>query len=655
MFKLLDDDIRPFKDRIDSPDDPFIKISGSTARLVRNSGSRFTIGIYGEWGTGKTTLMKLIEDELKSFIREDKITLSWGDLLKSDSGELTKYKNLNNQFKLSWINDSKLLYTESDETIVLINENVYNEKSLKKSRRKRLFSALPFLFNADRTKMSDETHQISLKYNGEKNEAVLRVGDYYNILSTKKEPDGKITLHLKEGEILTVWFDAWRYEREEYFALIALMKTIAYAMADLPYYQNVKKILLRGIGIIGKDVLRHFTTQYAMTNEGWDDLDQKLLPQMDLLSKVDKDTIYFDGLQKIKEEMRKITNIHKIVVFIDDLDRCNSTKALEVFESTKAFLDIEGFIFVIGLSIDTLYKLFRKEYEGVGIKGEEYIRKIIQVYINIPTWDRKRIDALVDNISNMLGESDHELFQDRDLIAKAANNNPREVKRVINRYTISNYLDEIDATIFLIIQAFENRWYENLYKKLEDKDYLDLLLHIYDTDPTRRDALIKEKRNAIATKGLFVTDDEKALVGLGDEFWKFFDDPKYHDTILNIIKNWGQYKEKYTKSAEPTQDIKSVSREGISRWLRFGQDDIELSDKKILTNNIMRELCQSHDQIHEKKYILIEDMLSIQAFDRRYIERFLESFEKQTHFIERPSAGRIRLTDTGEKYCSMFV
>lgn len=306
MFKLLDDDIRPFKDRIDSPDDPFIKISGSTARLVRNSGSRFTIGIYGEWGTGKTTLMKLIEDELKSFIREDKITLSWGDLLKSDSGELTKYKNLNNQFKLSWINDSKLLYTESDETIVLINENVYYEKSLKKSRRKRLFSALSFLFNADRTKMSDEIHQISLKYNGEKNEAVLRVGDYYNILSTKKEPDGKITLHLKEGEILTVWFDAWRYEREEHFVLIALMKTIAYAMADLPYYQNVKKILLRGIGIIGKDVLRHFTTQYAMTNEGWDDLDQKLLPQMDLLSKVDKDTIYFDGLQKIKEEMERL-------------------------------------------------------------------------------------------------------------------------------------------------------------------------------------------------------------------------------------------------------------------------------------------------------------------------------------------------------------
>ena len=33
-----------------------------------------------------------------------------------------------------------------------------------------------------------------------------------------------------EGRILTVWFNAWRYEREENFATIALMKTIGYEM-----------------------------------------------------------------------------------------------------------------------------------------------------------------------------------------------------------------------------------------------------------------------------------------------------------------------------------------------------------------------------------------------------------------------------------------
>ena len=32
--------------------------------------------------------------------------------------------------------------------------------------------------------------------------------------------------------ILTIWFNAWRYEREEQFALVSLMKTIAYKMDE---------------------------------------------------------------------------------------------------------------------------------------------------------------------------------------------------------------------------------------------------------------------------------------------------------------------------------------------------------------------------------------------------------------------------------------
>ena len=92
--------------------------------------------------------------------------------------------------------------------------------------------------------------------------------------------------------ILPVWFNAWRYEREDQFALIALMKTLAYAMGGLPTYREVKKVLIRGLGISGKDVLRSFALKYLMTEEGVEDFEKNLLPKMDLLSKVDKDTIY---------------------------------------------------------------------------------------------------------------------------------------------------------------------------------------------------------------------------------------------------------------------------------------------------------------------------------------------------------------------------
>jgi predicted KAP-like P-loop ATPase len=48
--------------------------------------------------------------------------------------------------------------------------------------------------------------------------------------------------------------------------------------------------------------------------------------------------------------------IKKIIIFIDDLDRCSPKETVQVLESTKAFLDIRGFVFVIGLSLETTDK-----------------------------------------------------------------------------------------------------------------------------------------------------------------------------------------------------------------------------------------------------------------------------------------------------------
>ena len=139
-----------------------------------------------------------------------------------------------------------------------------------------------------------------------------------------EDEGGKLNVYFKENNnILTVWFNAWRYEREKQFALVALMKTIGYAMGELEVFKEIKPILLRGIGIVGKDILRNLAIRYAMTQKGEEELEKKLLPKMDLLSKVDKDTIYFDGIDKIEKEMRKVTETNRIVVFVDDLDRCS--------------------------------------------------------------------------------------------------------------------------------------------------------------------------------------------------------------------------------------------------------------------------------------------------------------------------------------------
>jgi uridine kinase len=49
--------------------------------MITQSHPKFSIGICGEWGTGKTTLMKVIEKKLDSIGKEH--VLVWDDLVNN--------------------------------------------------------------------------------------------------------------------------------------------------------------------------------------------------------------------------------------------------------------------------------------------------------------------------------------------------------------------------------------------------------------------------------------------------------------------------------------------------------------------------------------------------------------------------------------------
>jgi predicted KAP-like P-loop ATPase len=54
------------------------------------------------------------------------------------------------------------------------------------------------------------------------------------------------------------------------------------------------------------------------------------------------------------EKISEANSNNRIIIFIDDLDRCSPKTTLEVFESIKVFLGLEGFIYIVGLSHETI-------------------------------------------------------------------------------------------------------------------------------------------------------------------------------------------------------------------------------------------------------------------------------------------------------------
>lgn len=122
-----------------------------------------------------------------------------------------------------------------------------------------------------------------------------------------------------------------------------------------------------------------------------------------------------------------------IVVFIDDLDRCQQEVVQSVCAAMKAYLSLPGLVFVIGCDRVTI--------EGaVAPDGHNYLEKMIQASYTIPAPTDEQVLALITGYAEASGTSS--LFgSTADAIAEHAGRNPRRIKRLINSFTIEYQID----------------------------------------------------------------------------------------------------------------------------------------------------------------------------------------------------------------------
>ncbi|HOV88283.1 MAG TPA: P-loop NTPase fold protein, partial [Syntrophobacteraceae bacterium] len=178
----------------------------------------------------------------------------------------------------------------------------------------------------------------------------------------------------------TLWFNAWRYEgREE--AQSALIHAVLSKLAeDKTLFQDAKDIfdrLKKGASILklGKHItksLMTLTPDIAGFIDCFREESEKIAETME----------HFD---KDFKQLLQRANIERIVVFIDDLDRCSSQKVIETFETIKLFLNTPECTFVIGADPDKIEESVGEIYKVTETKRKkDYLEKIIQIPFNIP-------------------------------------------------------------------------------------------------------------------------------------------------------------------------------------------------------------------------------------------------------------------------------
>ncbi len=192
-------------------------------------------------------------------------------------------------------------------------------------------------------------------------------------------------LDLFPNRFVTLEFNAWRFEEEErLFAPLILMLS-----SVIPEDSDALKRAIR----IASDTLK------GMVNIAIARYTEGILT----LREINRVARYLSGRREVNEIRRYMDDIErliqaatrggrkKLVVFIDDIERCNPPeKGVELLEDLKLLMDMPQVAFVIGAD--------RKAFEGVvssfygdKINARRYLEKFVQLPIYLPPHQTSRV------------------------------------------------------------------------------------------------------------------------------------------------------------------------------------------------------------------------------------------------------------------------
>lgn len=256
----------------------------------------------------------------------------------------------------------------------------------------------------------------------------------------------------------TVWFNAWKYD-DKLDIKNALIQTILSQICEdtsinIEERKSITKAALtysvcavKLAGVLGRGYVKAQTAGIVDT--------EAIAKQLEMLVNPDEKPHLINPYQFINNFENVFKNAvqsyvgddGRLMIFIDDLDRCLPENALSVLECLKLHLDQSNCIFVIGIDKRIIEQAVGQRYpKELGITGREYIEKIINLNFFLSDKDRDEVkNRLLQGSLTAQYSNDEKIW---GMISKATNSNIRKMQQFITAfYMIQEIVKKHNSTL----------------------------------------------------------------------------------------------------------------------------------------------------------------------------------------------------------------
>ena len=250
------------------------------------------------------------------------------------------------------------------------------------------------------------------------------------------------------GHIETVWFDAWRYHAEA-VPVVALLQEMRAQMSDKALRKSAAKrlgeVAVKGT-LLGLDELtKKIGLQYAKFQQAsrqWDAENLAATLPSDSLRQNLQETIRL-LLPDAEDAAEDESSASRLVVFVDDLDRCEPEAAYRLLEGLKVYLTLNNCVFVLGLNQKAVEGAIASRLaagqtdenarQDAQVRAASYLEKICQNVWHLPIVQAPG-RLLCDLVEEGGSVAPHQVGWLREVVGKrqCLPPNPRKLKGLAN-------------------------------------------------------------------------------------------------------------------------------------------------------------------------------------------------------------------------------